>query len=331
MRETTRGRGLRRAAGVALLLPAALGACTLTDVAIPAGEDRVVVEALLRTEAAEQVVLLHRTVEDGAVRGVYGARVAVRDETTGAEVVYLLSGDECYDLDDRYPSGTLEVAAGCYRSPAAAGRWVRPGRTYTLRIDLPEGEGVVQGRTRVPEPFTLRGLASSGAGSPNDAPLCILPPATPFTLTWSRAPGAWSYLVAMRVSGLRDALAGRGITDVPERLELTGVAASESDTTVVVPGEVGVFDRFDGNRELLLALQDGFPAGVDVTLVVAAADRNYVNGVRGGSFNPSGQVRISSVSGAGAVGVFGSLATRATQLRVRGGAPAGIAPCNVAP
>jgi hypothetical protein len=39
---------------------------------------------------------------------------------------------------------------------------------------------------------------------------------------------------------------------------------------------------------------------------VAAADRNYINGVRGGSFNPSGPVRISSVVG-DAVGVFGSL------------------------
>jgi len=39
---------------------------------------------------------------------------------------------------------------------------------------------------------------------------------------------------------------------------------------------------------------------------VAAADRNYVNAVRGGGFNPSGPVRVSSVVGDG-IGTFGSL------------------------
>lgn len=307
----------RVATALALLLAAAPGACALSDVTIPAGEDRVVVEALLRAGADRQNVLLHRTVEDGVVRGVTGARVVVRDEASGAEVVFAPAGDACYTLDDGYTgSGALQVDATCYRSPVAAGRFVQPGHTYELRIELP-GEGTVRGRTRVPGPFTLRGLAFSPAGTPEEAPACVLPPDTPFPLTWSRANGAWSYLVAMRVSGLREALAGRGIPDVPERLELTGLAVSETDTVLVVPGEVGVFDRFSQNRQLLLALRGGFPAGVDVELLVAAADRNYVNGVRGGRFNPSGQVRISSVGGAGAVGVFGSLVPLATQLRVR--------------
>lgn len=324
------GRGARRAAPLALVVAGALGACTLADVTIPAGEDRVVVEALLRTSAERQNVLLHRTVQDGVVRGVPGARVVVRDEASGAEVVFAPAGDECYTLDGRYPgSEAPQVNATCYRSPAAAGRFVQPGHTYALRIDLPDGAGTVRGRTRVPDPFALRGLAFARTGPPEEAPACVLPPDTPFPLTWSRSGGAWSYIVGMRVSGLREALAGRGIPDVPERLELTGVAVSETDTVVVVPGEVGVFDRFSQNRELLLALQGGFPAGVDVELLVAAGDRNYVNGVRGGRFNPSGQVRISSVGGAGAVGVFGSLVPLATQLRVRAGpAAAGLPPCG---
>ncbi|MBD0319449.1 MAG: hypothetical protein ICV87_03885, partial [Gemmatimonadetes bacterium] len=65
----------------------------------------------------------------------------------------------------------------------------------------------------------------------------------------------------------------------------------------------------------LTALQSGFPDGVSVHLVVAAADRNYVNGVRGGSFNPSGPVRVSSVTGDG-VGVFGSLVPLYVHIRV---------------
>jgi hypothetical protein len=68
-----------------------------------------------------------------------------------------------------------------------------------------------------------------------------------------------------------------------------------------------VFDRFSFNQNLLRLLQTGLPGGTTARVVVAAADRNYINGVRGGSFNPSGPVRISSVVGDG-VGVFGSLA-----------------------
>lgn len=319
----------RAAAALVLLLAAAPGACTLADVTIPAGEDRVVVEAVIRAGADRQNVLLHRTVEDGVVRGVPGARVVVRDQASGAEVVFAPAGAECYTLADGYTgSSALQVDATCYRSPAAAGSFVQPGHTYELRIELPGGGGTVRGHTRVPGPFMLRGLAFSPAGPPGEAPACVLPPDTPFPLTWSRAHGAWSYLVAMRVSGLREALAGRGIPDVPERLELLGLAISETDTVIVVPGEVGVFDRFSQNQELLLALRGGFPAGVNVELLVAAADRNYVNGVRGGRFNPSGQVRISSVGGAGAVGVFGSLVPLATQLRVRRDpAAAGLPAC----
>jgi hypothetical protein len=52
-----------------------------------------------------------------------------------------------------------------------------------------------------------------------------------------------------------------------------------------------------------------------VRLTVAAVDRNYVNGVRGGSFNPSGRVRVSSVTGDGE-GVFGSLVPLTLEVEV---------------
>ncbi len=102
------------------------------------------------------------------------------------------------------------------------------------------------------------------------------------------------------------------------------MAISERDTTLVIPGELGLFERFDGNQDLLVALQDGFPPGVGVEMVVGAADRNLINGVRGGGFNPSGNVRISSVVGDG-IGVFGSLVPRRVFIAVglgAGGLPA---------
>lgn len=306
---------------LAVVLLAAASACTLADVTVPAGEDRVVVEAVLRTDAGQQRVLLHRTVEGREVRGVPGARVVVRDEAAGTEVVFEPAGSECYTVDERYfATDSLVVGGSCYRSPAAAGRWVRPGRTYELRIEVPGGQ-TIQGRTRVPGAFALRGVPFTDVGGPGEgAPSCVLAPATALPVSWTRAEGSWGYLAGMRLLGLPQALAGRGIEEVPDTLDLTGVAVSESDTTLVVPTEVGVFDRFEQDPALLLALRDGFPAGTDVRLVIAAADRNYVNGVRGGSFNPSGQVRISSVVGGGAVGVFGSLSP--LSLRIRTGQPA---------
>jgi hypothetical protein len=42
-----------------------------------------------------------------------------------------------------------------------------------------------------------------------------------------------------------------------------------------------------------------------------------VNWVRGGSFNPSGTVRVPSISGGG-TGVFGSLVTRTVRLHTAG-------------
>ena len=46
---------------------------------------------------------------------------------------------------------------------------------------------------------------------------------------------------------------------------------------------------------------------------IAAADRNYVNWVRGGNFNPSGQVRVPSVRGDG-TGVFAATVVRSLRV-----------------
>ncbi|HLM67787.1 MAG TPA: hypothetical protein VK358_09680, partial [Longimicrobium sp.] len=82
----------------------------------------------------------------------------------------------------------------------------------------------------------------------------------------------------------------------------------------------------DFNQDLLRALQGGLPDKTAATVVVAAADRNFVNGVRGGNFNPSGQVRISSIVGDG-VGVFGSLTPLSFTIRVGIVNDASLPPC----
>jgi hypothetical protein len=111
------------------------------------------------------------------------------------------------------------------------------------------------------------------------------------------------------INGLPAALVSEGIVVEDDPLYLLGLSISSADTTVVFPSEFGVFDRFDLDQDLALRLQRGLPDGTDADVSVTAVERNYVNWVRGGSFNPSGQVRVASLRGDG-TGVFGAAVTR---------------------
>ncbi|HEX2078105.1 MAG TPA: DUF4249 family protein [Longimicrobium sp.] len=291
-------------------------ACTIADVSIPASEDRLVVEAVLRTDARMQFILLHRSVQGGASAGESGAEVVVT-RGDGLRVTFRERTDlTCYSIDPDYIGSeeAIQVRGSCYGSPNTAGRWVVPGQTYELSVRTARGE-VARGRTTVPGDFTLRGVPVSRFNDEPPAP-CALPPRTLFPLTWTQAAGAWGYIAPMQIigTGLPDSVTPRA------PVELIGISVSASDTSIVLPAEFGVFDRFDYNQDFLRLLQGGFPEDVNVRVVVAAADRNYINGVRGGSFNPSGLVRISSIVGDG-VGVFGSLVPLSTAMVVGPPAP----------
>jgi hypothetical protein len=174
---------------------------------------------------------------------------------------------------------------------------------------------VIEGRTHVPADFTVRSVPAPA--EPLAAPECSLAPDSAFTLLWTHAEGAAGYLSAIRITGLRDAL-GDVSFFVPEPLELRGVSVSAADTTNLLPTEFGVVERLDFSEELLTAISGGFPAGTRMLATVSAADRNWVTSARRGSFNPSGQVRISTVVGDG-VGVFGSLVQRRAIIVVQRG------------
>ena len=298
---------LRPRAWPLLLSTLLLAGCELAEVTAAAGEDVLVVEAVLRAGDDRQQVLLHRSLSGGAIRGEPDARVVVRtpegsDVRLHEQPLGLCASGLAPEMVD-----SLRIEASCYASDAGA-LDVRPGEVYELHVE-PAGGGEARGRTVVPGDFALlRPGHTDVSGS------CSLPPATPLETVWSSSEDAWSYLVGVEISGLRAAFAGTGI-EAPDLLELTGVAISERDTTLVFPGEIGLFDRFDENQALLIALQAGLPAGVRAEMVVTAADRNLVNAVRGGSFNPSGPVRVSSVIGAG-IGLFGSLVPRRIVIEV---------------
>jgi hypothetical protein len=295
----------------ALAAAALAGACTISDVTTTPGEDRVVVEAVLRTDIRRQEILLHRTLDGRFAGGVEGARVAVTD-SAGEEHLFI-PATGCFEINQRYfITDSLDFEGACYANDPLLTRWVRPGGTYDLRIDLPGG-GVIRGRTHAPGAFQVIGMPDSDFL--NNTRPCSLLPETALPLVWEQADGAWSYVAQIRIFGLRSALAPRGIENAPDPLELRGLSVSSQDTTILLPTEFGVFERLQYDQDLLRAIQDGLPDSTQVQLVVAAADRNWVNGVRGGSFNPSGQVRISSVVGDG-VGVFGSLVARSGYIAV---------------
>src|SRR6056297_3052188 len=90
-------------------------------------------------------------------------------------------------------------------------------------------------------------------------------------------------------------------------------SVSAADTTIGFPAEFGVFDRGSIDTDIAVRLQRRIPEGVASDVAITAVDRNYTNWVRGGNFNPSGQVRIPSVRGQG-TGYFGSSVVREFQI-----------------
>jgi hypothetical protein len=271
-------------------------ACELTSVELTDTVDVVIAEVYLRPGEDTHQAFLYRTFPaDGGSLRVDGAAIVVRG--AGGEVLEFAPAsrdDSCAEYDF--------TAAGdggsCYVAMDLEGR-VQAGRAYDLEITLPDGRRL-EGRTAVPAAFRLVRPASSA---------CVLE-TTSLELIWTRSEGSWAYQADARFTGLAAGLAARGVPDPPDTLRLLGLAIGASDTTMTFPRDFGVFDRFELDRELLLALQQGLPDGARAEIVVAAVDRNYVNWARGGNFNPSGQVRVPSVTGDG-TGVFAGLIRRA--------------------
>ena len=285
-----------------LLAGLLLGACELQEVTTAPAADFVVVEVMLEAGADSQFAYLHRAVGQGSVR-VPGAQVTVTDALGKALHFRPVDYWRCLSPEPARPGS----AGSCYGASAGAAP-IRAGQTYELQVRTADGARL-SGTTHVPGELLLR--------QPRAAE-CALPPDTSLELRWGAAAGAWVYEVEAQFTDIFPVLVARGVvTDTPNvPLRLQGLAITAADTTLVLPGELGLFDRFDATlHPILVALGGGLPEGVSAEVVVAAADRNYVNWVRGDSFNPSGQVRVPSVRGAG-TGVFGSFTSARFRLRV---------------
>ncbi|HET7460885.1 MAG TPA: hypothetical protein VFJ82_06545 [Longimicrobium sp.] len=296
----------RTRAALAALAGVMTAGCNLAEVATEPGEDVVVVEAVLRTDEPLQQVLLHHALQGRFSGGEAGAHVSVTGDDGRVHVLQQSTG--CYRIDKKYQaSDSLQFQGTCYVSPSTDAGWVLPGSTYDLLVETVDGR-TIRGRTQVPGALAV---PSINGNLGNGLRGCSLAPGTGFTLLWRQADGAASYVADLNINGLPHALG----VPAPDPFELRGLAVSETDTTILFPKEFGVFERFNYDVDLLKAIENGFPEGVDMLLVLAAADRNWVNSVRGGNFNPSGLIRISTVVGDG-VGVFGSLVVRRFTINV---------------
>lgn len=301
------------------LLPAAsslpflllCGACELQEMTIAQAEPFVVVESYLVAGRSQQWAAIHgggpgsRLAEDAVVT-LSGPEGVVELAATGPEV--------CAFPGIRADS--LPGSFTCYATspPDPEGFRVRSGGLYRLEVELRDGS-TLNGATRVPEQVTFEPPLMFEPGGSQRVTPCYLPPWTQRTLVWQQAEGATAYVIDLLAFGLDSALVREGIeVEVDEPLMLRGLAVGGEDTTIVVPREVGLFDRFVLDPDLLIALQAGVPEGVQLDVILAAVDRNYVNWARGGDFNPSGIVRVPSMRGTGGTGVLASLTAVVLEL-----------------
>ena len=241
---------------------------------------------------------------------VPGAQIAIRREDGRVLELAETDQDRCVETLPIGGDGT------CYWAVPEAAQWLRPGDRLEVEILLPGG-GILEGVTAIPGDFRLAGLPHLAE--------CRLPPDTQLELRWSPSEGAWAYVNETTIAGLDVALAPEGI-EAESPLYLLGLSVSAADTSIVFPGEFGVFNRFELEQDLALRLQRGLPVGTSADVSITATDRNYVNWVRGGNFNPSGQVRIPSLRGDG-TGVFASVLVRRWSILVDGAVGSTVPDC----
>lgn len=298
---------LRCAASVVLAVTIVSLGCSLEEVTLVEAEDVVVAEVYVQVAGGEggtsrASAWLHRTL---------GAGSPSSSPVPGAEVLITAARGFSVELAEASMNACVfdtpvDGKGTCYATSAELAGELRPGDVLEVEIALPGGR-LLRGASTVPGDFAL--VTPSGPGR------CQAKPLAPLEVRWTRSAGAWAYVNETLISGLRAALAPEGIAVEEDPLYLLGLAVSASDTTIVFPGEFGVFDRFDLDQALAVALQRGLPAGTDARVTITAADRNYVNWVRGGNFNPSGLVKVPSLRGDG-TGVFATSVTRSFQVVV---------------
>lgn len=291
--------------GLALAAAYGLAGCELDEVSVALPKDVLVAEVfvLLGDGDDQASAFLHWTLGTRPARDLMRASVALVVGDTLE--VPLATGLEAECL---LPESADKVEGACFAASPGLEEWLGPGSRVEVEIRLDQ-ELELWGGTVIPQDIQI---------TRPRLPACALSPGRNLEVTWNRSPGAWAYYAETTIWNLRRALAPMGIEAEADSVALVGLAISESDTTIVFPREFGIFNRGVLQQEVALALQKGLPPGAVAEVTVAALDRNWVNWVRGGNFNPSGTVRIPSLRGDG-FGVLGSAVRRS--VAILGGFP----------
>lgn len=294
----------RLAAWVVLALTLGTAGCELQEITVASPADVVIAEVFITVDrdGTNASALLHRTLGSSATgNAVPGATVLMRSEFRASTVRFSVAdSSEC--IVGEVPE---ELTGTCYVSGPLQPLLFGPGSLVETVVLLP-GDRRMSGTTRVPGDYEI---VSPTPPAPGASRFCSLGPLERLRIHWTRSEGTWAYISETLISNLTAALQDTEIEVENDPLLLLGLSISESDTTIVFPSEFGLFDRFDLDRDLALLLQTGLPFGTQAGVIVSAVDRNYVNWVRGGNFNPSGEVRVPSLHGDG-TGVFGSIVRR---------------------
>lgn len=272
------------------LLPLCLSACELTEVTVATGEPRIIVQAVLSTGAAEQFVVVERsltgevdatTTDDAIPPG------APRIPITGAVVVLEHEGPSPCAA----PADTLVPRAGVDGVYRTSGSCVlTPGDRVHLTVTTPDG-AVVTGRTTIPgaRAVSVR-LASDSASR------------TGQVLDLDRLRDT------IRIGV--DAILARAMQvevrwrDDPDEI---GVFLFTDTLGVALPGDL--FNPFEGDSG-----EPVFEVGREYSLTVAVTDTNYYDFVRSRSDPFTGRGFINHLEGG--IGVFGSVEAYTYYLRV---------------
>jgi len=309
---------MRRPGAQALVLFATWGAtgCELTDVTLASPDDVLIAEVFIESldGSGRAYAFVHRSLGAGLEPEVPGVDITLTGPGGNVTLLETDGPEECL-----VEATTPLVGGTCYRLDGFPDGFAGPGDRVELRMQTLDGR-TLRGSTTLPEDFALQ-VPEPGVGE------CLLQPETSFEVRWSKAGNTWAYVGDVFIEGLATVIDERGIDGElrEDPLHLIGLAISAADTSLVFPSEFGVFDRIHLDREVALLIQPGLPAGTSASVTIAATDRNYVNWVRGGSFNPSGSIRIPSLSGDG-TGVLASLVTRTFRVQTSG--PPGMPSCD---
>jgi hypothetical protein len=287
-------------------------ACDLEEVTVPVGDPIVVVHAVMRPDAPARLGGLQFVVVERSLVGDIGDRVNpntgdvipfVPDTQTipfeaGPTIPITGAFVEVANLD--YPNDPCGTAVrftevvdnGVYWSPLNCPT-MRPDDRLALTIQLPDG-GVVTGQTRVPglDSATFSIGTATGTFAPGIRPTINRDRDT-MRVTAHAAAGR---LLQLEIRRLGD------ITDFGTKV-LVDTAAVAVPGTLINTFEVGDED-------------DVFRAGRDYIVTVAITDTNYFDFVRSSGSEYTGRGFINRLSGA--IGVFGSLASRTMHLRATG-------------